>query len=412
MQRVVLEQHQPVVQAGRLPVAFPAGHAGRQVKAARGEEPRARAGQGRMAALEPSPGHRRLLGAAAGPVAHPLDHPGRQARDLAVGAVQVRDQFGEPQVVLGQPGGLRVQRPGQPGQLLIGGQGPVTHQRRGRHDEVDRAEQGAVEVALLGRQRVGRGGGQPDQMHVAQLGDGGPHNIAPQRGEVMALVEHHRSRTATAQRLDALTGARRQQVAQPHAARPGPGDLPLQRRRDASQFPPAAGRRLTGPGPRVTLGVRHRGAGGPGPLRGPAPLRDIAQRHRGILELAQRLVGQAGYRRRRVGGRHARRGAELARGAEPLLLHGGVRRQDERPGAEPADHLHAQQGLSGPGRSHDIGGPAAVAPVVFEGVQDEGLVAAPRVRESEPAHLRCPADRHNSRLVVCRGTGGGLDQPG
>ena len=99
--------------------------------------------------------------------------PGARRRIQALREGEVRT------VVLGQPLGLRVQGPGQPGQFLVRRQGPLAHQGWRRHREVDRAEQRVVELALLRGQRVGRRRRQAHQVDVAEFLDRLPHDVTP-----------------------------------------------------------------------------------------------------------------------------------------------------------------------------------------------------------------------------------------
>ena len=154
----------------------------------------------------PAPGERRWNASqltsvsssgAAAALAHARDHPAREAQRALGVVVQRGDELAEARVVLGQPVALGVQRLGDPGQLLERREVPVADDGRGRDGEVDRAEQLVVELGLLAGEVRRRRGRQPDHVRRlargGQLAERGAHDVAPQRREVVALVEHHRA---------------------------------------------------------------------------------------------------------------------------------------------------------------------------------------------------------------------------
>ena len=223
-QHPVLEQHDPVVEVGRAPVRLAARRARRERQAGGAEEPHARRGEPRMAPLEVGPRHLRAVVALAPAVAEPRDHPLAEVERAVVAVVEeVGDQLAEARLVLVEPLLLRRQRLGEPRELLVRREVPVADHGRRRHLEVDRPEQRRVQLGLLGRQLVRRRRGEPDDVDVgAELLQHRPHDVAPERGEVVALVEHDggdargaaarppaRGRRARAGRRDAGRRARR-----------------------------------------------------------------------------------------------------------------------------------------------------------------------------------------------------------
>src|SRR5262249_41230913 len=106
-----------------------------------------------------------------------------------------------------------------------------------------------------------------------------------------------------------------------------------------------------------------------------------------FLELAQRLVGQAGDRPPyvRTDERHrvAALAGELRHGARPLLLDRLVGREHERARADAPDQLDAEQRLARPRRRHDVRAAAAGLAVALERGDGRALVAAPLALERE-----------------------------
>jgi hypothetical protein len=212
---------------------------------------------------------------------------------------------------------------------------------------------------------------------VAEQRSGRADDIAPQRGEVVTLVQHQGRDPATPQRLHPSARGRLQQVGEVDALVPAAGDLPLQRRPDTSKLARAAPRRRVPPGRDVPLDLRDRDAHGPGAVDRPAPLGRVAQRHPGILDLAERLVGQAGDRGVGIWCRDTVACAEQLGRPEPLRLHGRVRAQHQRPPAEAPDDLHPENGLAGARWGEEVRGAPAGLPVMLERLQRELLVAPP-----------------------------------
>jgi hypothetical protein len=387
-QRVVLEQHEPVVEVGRPAVGLAPRRSLGQHEPGRSQEADAGARQRRPRVLEVLPAQFGVVVGRAAPVAHAPDHPGRErVRALRV-VVQRRDQLLEARVVLGQPPALGVQRLGQPRELLERGEVALAHDGRRRHGEVDRAEQLGVQV-VLGAGEVGRRrGGEPDHVRVlvAQLVDHRAHDVAPHRREVVALVEHDRADAGRLERVDALAGGLREQLRQLDLGVLAARDLALDRGGDARDLRPAAlgGAALV----REPLGDRllDLDAGGRRAVGRPACDGDLPDRGARVLELAQRLVGHDGDREERLRAGHPRdvgRRAELPHRPRPLHLHGGIGRQDERAAADAAHQLDAQQRLSGARRRDDVRVAAPLGAVVLEGRHGRLLVATPRAAERE-----------------------------
>ena len=112
----------------------------------------------------------------------------------------------------------------------------------------------------------------------------------------MALVEHDRRDAVSAQRGDPLAGARPEQLRELHPVVLAARDLALERGDDPRELTAPALRGGTGPGRRLGADrelVTPRRASA---LDDPAALGERCQRGLGILELRERLVGQAGDR--------------------------------------------------------------------------------------------------------------------
>ena len=139
--------------------------------------------------------------------------------------------------MLGQVGALGRHRLGQPHELLVGRELPVADDGRRRDGEVDRAEQRGVELGLGLGQPDRRRRREPDDVHVAQLAQHGADHVAPQRRQVVALVEHHDADAELGELLDPLARGRGEQVAQLHPRRRlALGDLALEHALDAGQL--------------------------------------------------------------------------------------------------------------------------------------------------------------------------------
>ena len=200
----------------------------------------------------------------------------------------------------------------------------------------------------------------------------------------MALVEQHDADAERRERLHALARRRGQQVAQLDAGVLAARDLALERCADPGQLARAA--LGCGALERLALALdllaRHAGRGGP--LVRPARVGEPAEHDLRVLELAQRLIGEARDRPEHVGARELRgRTRELADGARPLLLDALVGREHERALTDAPDQLHAQQGLPGARRRDDVRARAPVLAVGLERRQRGALVGPPLAAERE-----------------------------
>jgi hypothetical protein len=263
--------------------------------------------------------------------------------------VQLRDQLVETPVVLPQPPDLRVERLGEPGELLVRGQIPVLDHRRSGHREVHRPEQLRIQLGLVARELLRRRRGQADQVEVAELTHGGPHHIAPEGGEVVAFVEHERADAALAQQVQPLERRRGEQLGEVEGV-PTLRDPALERRPHAGKLGPPAGRGR--PGPRRGVGPHLLGgrAGGPRALDHPARLGELLEGGAGVVQPAEGLVGEASHRRvgRGTGdgsGTRLRR-AEASHRPQPHRLDRGVGSEHDGPATDPSHHLHPQQRLA------------------------------------------------------------------
>ena len=248
-------------------------------------------------------------------------------------------------------------------------------------------------------------------MRVPERLEHGPHDVAPHRGEVVALVEHDGRDAVSAQRRDALAGARAEQLRELHPVVLAARDLALQRGDDPRELTAPALGGGAGPGRRLGADRGLVTPRGPSAFDDPAALRERGQRGLGILELRERLVGQAGDRGAGLAADEpGALGPEAGRGAQPLTLDRRVRREHERRTAQTSDHLDSQQRLARARRRDDVRATAAVLDVALEGLQREALVTAPLAREREPAdvgwhRVAVPAWRGRGRLPL----DGGVD---
>ena len=294
--------------------------------------------------------------------------------------------------MLGQPVALGVQRLGDPGQLLERREVPVADDGRGRDREVDGAEQLVVELGLLAGEVRRRRRRQPDHVRRlargGQLAERGAHDVAPQRGEVVALVEHDRADLGGGEPAHALARGDGEQVRQPDALVAALGDLALDRGADPGELAAAALGGRVGRAPARGLAVDRLGvaAGRGGALGGPARRGQPPERDLGVVDLRQRLVGEAQQLpagRGGVGGDQARVVGERARQPHPLHLHRAVGHQHERTAADPAGELDPEQRLARAGRRDDVRPPPAGLAVALEGRQRERLVVAPPAVEAQ-----------------------------
>jgi hypothetical protein len=230
-------------------------------------------------------------------------------------------------------------------------------------------------------------------VHVAELLDGGPNHVSPQRGEVVTLVEDDRRNAPPTERVEPRTGAGREQVAEMELAVLGARDLALERGGDPRELTPAARRGLFRPGTRLALDLLHGRVRGGCALGRPPPPREVAEGGRGVVELRERLVGETGDRRRRVGGGKSPWRAETLHRLQPLRLDGRVRDEDERRRREAADDLDSEEGLPRARRGDDVRPPRPRAAIALERVERELLVAPPLALEGELPKLIQPASR-------------------
>ena len=104
--------------------------------------------------------------------------------------MEVGDQLAKARVVLGEPVPFDSQRLGEQRELLVGREVTVADDGRGGNGEVDGAEQRVVELSLGLREADRRRGGEADHVRaLRELLQHGAHHVAPQGGEVVALVE-------------------------------------------------------------------------------------------------------------------------------------------------------------------------------------------------------------------------------
>ena len=228
-QRVVLQQHEPVVEVGLAAVLLAAGRAGRDPQVGREQEADAGAGELRAALLELRPAQLRLVLGGAPAVVQAADHP---LGEVAV--VQVRDQLAEARVVLGEPVAFDGQRLGEQRELLVGREVTVADDGRGGDGEVDGAEQRVVELGLGFGEADRRRGGEADHVRVLrQLLQHGADHVAPQAREVVALVEQDDADAHLRELLHARAGGLAEQVPELHAGVLAARDLPLEGGADA-----------------------------------------------------------------------------------------------------------------------------------------------------------------------------------
>ena len=203
---------------------------------------------------------------------------------------------------------------------------------------------------------------------LEQLEDG-LQQRAPQRQQVMALVEHDDADAGLAQAGDALARGGRQQIARGDVRQPARGDAALQPRDDPRDVAVAAigGRAV----PRRGLGddLAQRLAGCLGALARPHPRRRLAQHALRIARLTQRLIGQ----RVQVGARRAEQRLLLA----PLALDRARRAQHHGRHADAPHDLQPDDRLARARRRDQQRPVASRGAVGLEGLQAAVLIAAP-----------------------------------
>ena len=164
---------------------------------------------------------------------------------------------------------------------------------------------------------------------------------------MVALVEQDDADAHLRELLHARAGGLAEQVPELHAGVLAARDLALERGADAGELAGAAVGGLALERLAFAQRLLRRHAGGGGALVRPARLREPAEQDLRVLELAQRLVGQAGDRLERVRARDLVRAVgERAHRPRPLLLDALVGREHERALADPPDQLHAEQRLA------------------------------------------------------------------
>ena len=226
----------------------------------------------------------------------------------------------------------------------------------------------------------------------------------------MALVEDHRARAGGAQRLHARPGTGREQVGQAPLVLAA-GDLALDRGDEPRQLAGPAALGLPGPGLALPVGLLRRLARRRRPLGRPARPGQRGQGGAGIVDLGERLVGEAGERRARLGPGHPLPRPEPARRGQPLGLNGGVRREDQRRVPDSPGELEAEQGLARAGRRDYVRATAAGLPVALEGRERELLVAAPGAVERKPRE-RVSRRGRRPRRAASRGPRARSSRPG
>ncbi len=229
---------------------------------------------------------------------------------------------------------------------------------------------------------------------AAELLQDRAHDVAPERREVVALVEHDRPDARGAQRLDPLPRPGRQQLAEVQLAVRAARDLALEPGDDPRELLVAPLRRRARPRRRAG---RHGGDGlarGPRPLLGPARLGRGAQRVAGIVEPRERLVGQARHRGARPVGDEPGGRAERRSRRRPLLLDGRVRREHQR-GPRRAGAGSRTRAASCRSRAARSGASTCVPP--------PGRARTPRARASGTGAIRrgtrARPRRHHRRAV-------------
>lgn len=247
----------------------------------------------------------------------------------------------EPEVVLREPLRLGLQRASEPSELLVGGEVALADDGWRRDGEVDRPEKALVELCLISGEYVRRRSREPDEVDVAEFFDGRADDVAPERGEVMAVVEDDRLDAVRAQRVEPLASARCKEVTEAESTMLGPGDFALDRGFDAAQLALAPGSGLPRPACRFALDLLTRLAGCLSSLDRPPPSREIAESDARIVELAERLVGEDRDRSGRVDPRDAGLVGELPEGQKPLALYGRIGNEDKSRISETADNLDA-----------------------------------------------------------------------
>jgi hypothetical protein len=137
-------------------------------------------------------------------------------------------------MALGQPAALRGERLAQLHELLVRRQEALAHDRRCGGEEVDCPQQLVVQRGLrLGQlARVRRG--ESDDVRGPQLLEQRPKERAPQRHQVVALVEDDDAHTRVDQRAQPGTRGRREQLGRRQVGQLARGRVALQASDQAS----------------------------------------------------------------------------------------------------------------------------------------------------------------------------------
>ncbi len=290
------------------------------------------------------------------------------------------EQLREARVAFGEPLALGRQRRREERELLIRREVSVAHDGGRRDLKVHGSEQLGVQRRLLTAQLARRRGRQADHVEISERGDDGADEVAPQRCEVMALVENQAADPVRAQRLDPSPHARRDQLVERDAEILTASDRSLQARDLILDGMLEALTRV--PGESLDFGpcLLERRPSRPRALGNQSLVRGCAQRPAGVRGLADGLVGEnvqraggTGERRRRVGEQ-----PELLR---PLLGDRRGRREHQRRAAEPAHDLEPDHRLARAGRSDQMRRCASSRPVGFERVERHPLVGPQRAAQ-------------------------------
>src|SRR5262249_44791014 len=141
---------------------------------------------------------------------------------------------------------------------------------------------------------IGWSCGEPDDVHVAEFLDRRANDVAPERREVVALVENDRSDAISAEHVQSLPCAVAEEVAELEIAVLRTSDLALQRRGDTGDLSLATSGGLSRPGGRLTFDHLARPVSGLRSIQGPAPLRKISKRDRRVVKTSKSLICQTG----------------------------------------------------------------------------------------------------------------------
>ncbi len=265
----------------------------------------------------------------------------------------------EARMAVGQPLVLGLQRRAELDELLVGREEPLPHDGRRRHREVLAVEQLRVEQRLLGGDvaRVGRR--QAEDMLRRQLVEHGLQQRAPQRQQVMALVEHDDAHARVAQRSHPRSRRSRQQLVGRQVGQLARRDLPLDPRDQPRDVALALRRGLPLPARRLGHDLLDGLPGDARTLACPNTESRLAQHPLGVGGPAQRLVGQ----RMQVLAHRPEQRLLL----RPLALDRARRAQHDRRHAEAPHDLQPDDRLARPRRRDEQRLVAPGGAVGFEG---------------------------------------------